>query len=192
MLILAFFAVFFLLFLSGCTSNDTNNNSSNGNKDWLENYTPVHSIGTGSNDFWINFPSGQSVQHKTWIIKSLEEKPVFFVCHRTGCYGCTAQADRVKALGEKYADDAVFYDLDDPYPSYGNSPKDILDKYNEAFYYDPDGGTHYIALTGVFTLVNDEGEVKVGWHSWEGDVGDSEMESWVKDIIYYYHINKQG
>ena len=187
-----FFTVFLLLFLSGCTSNNTNNNPSDGDENWLDDYTPVHSLGTGIDKFWINFPSGQSVEHKTWVIESLEEKPVFFVCHRTGCVGCAAQADRVKVLGEKYAEYAVFYDLDDPYPGYEESPADILEKYNEAFDYDPDGGTHYIALTGVFTLVNDEGEVKIGWHSWEGNVDDSEMESWVRDIIYYYNVNKQG
>ena len=174
-------------FIFSGSSDDSNNNSNADN--WLDDYTPKYSVGTGSDKFWINFPDGQSVQHKTWITQDLEEKPVFFVCHRTGCVGCSAQAERVKALGEKYAEDAVFYDLDDPYPGYGDSTADILEKYNAAFDYDPDGGTHYIALTGVFTLVNDGGEVKIGWHSWEGDVGDTEMESWVKDIIYYYHVN---
>jgi len=180
--------VVFALFASLDKSNGDNGTNSNGTS-WMNNYTPVHSIGTGSDTFWINFPAGQSVQHKTWITQDLEEKPVFFVCHCTGCYGCTAQADRVKALGETYGEDAVFYDLDDPYPGYGVATADIKKKFNEAFYYDPNGGTNYIALTGVFTLIKDEGEVKIGWHSWEGDVGDTEMESWVKDIIYYYHVN---
>jgi len=195
-LVISVFIVGAVFFVFSGSSDDSNNNSNENSNNtsntvnWFENYTPVHSIGTGSDKFWINFPSGQSVQHKTWITQDLEEKPVFFVCHRTGCYGCTAQADRVKALGETYAEDAVFYDLDDPYPGYGDSTADILEKYNAAFDYDPNGGSHYIALTGVFTLVNDGGEVKIGWHSWEGDVSDSEMESWVKDIIYYYHVNK--
>ena len=122
----------------------------------------------------------------------LKEKPVFFVCHRTGCTSCTPQADRVKALGEKYEEYAIFYDLDDPFPGYGDSSADILQKYNEAFYYDPNGGTHYIALTGIFTLVNDGGEVQIGWHSWEGDVNDTSMENWIKDTIYYYHISSEG
>ncbi len=187
MLLLAFFAVFFLMFLSGCTSNNTDDNPSNGNNDWLENYTPVHSIGTGSDDFWINFPSGQSVQHKTWVIEDLKEKPVVFVCHRTGCVSCTPQADRVKSFGETYGEAAVFYDLDDPYD--GGAQEDILEKYREGFYYDPNGRPNYIALTGVFTLVDDKGEVKIGWHSWEGNVADATMESWIRDAIYHYHMN---
>jgi len=28
-----------------------------------------------------------------------------------------------------------------------------------------------------------------GWHSWEGDVEDIEMEEWVKDGIYYWYQN---
>jgi len=187
-LILTLFTVFLFLFLSGCTSNNTDNNPSNGNENWLENYTPVYSVSSGENGFWINFPSGQSVQHLTWVAESLEEKPVVFVCHRTGCQGCTPQADRVKALMETYGEDVVFYDLDDDYA--GTAPADILQKYNEAFYYDPNGGYNVIATTGVFTLVNDGGEVKIGWHSWEGNVADAEMESWIKDAIYYYNVNK--
>ena len=182
-MILSFFTIFLLLFLSGCTSNNTNEN-------WLQNYSPKHSVGIGENDFWINFPDGQNAQHLAWINESLEEKPVFFVSHRTGCTSCTPQADRVKFLGEKYEEDAIFYDLDDDYA--GTAPADILQNYNEAFYYDPNGGLHYIALTGIFTLVNDGGEVQIGWHSWEGNVNDTAMENWVKDAIYYYHINSEG
>lgn len=167
----------------------SNNNGEN--PAWLKNYKPVYNLGTGSNNFWINFPTGnpsvgQSVNHLSWIIEDLEEKPVIFVCHRTGCTSCTPQADRVKALRNTYGDDAIFYDLDDDYA--GTATEDTLTKYNAAFYYDPNGGTHYIALTGVYTLIKDGGEVKIGWHSWEGNVADAAMENWIKDAIYYYHI----
>jgi len=170
---------------------------SNNNGDgpaWLKNYTPVYNVGTGTNNFWVNFPTGnpsvgQSVNHLSWITEDLEEKPVVFVCHRTGCASCTPQADRVKALRETYGEDAIFYDLDDDYA--GTATADILEKYNEGFYYDPNGGSHYIALTGVFTLIKDGGKVKIGWHSWEGNVADAAMENWIKDSIYYYHINSE-
>jgi hypothetical protein len=173
--------------LSGCTSDNSNNNSNN-------NYTPIHSVGTGSDNFWINFPVGgpsvgQSVNHLTWIIEDLKEKPVVFVCHRTGCAACTPQADRVKALREIYGEDAVFYDLDYPFEGYGVAEQDILQKFQEAFYYDANGEPSYIAFTGVFTLINDGGDVKIGWHSWEGDVVDADMENWIKDSIYYYNMN---
>jgi hypothetical protein len=182
-------AAIFALFASLDKSNGNNEINSN-DPSWMNNYTPVSSIGTGSVNFWINFPAGQSVEHLSWIIEDLEEKPVVFVCHRTGCYGCAAQAERVLALREPYGEDAVFYDLDYPYEQYGTPTEDILNKFYEAFYYDPNGGSQVIATTGVFTLINDGGEVKIGWHSWEGDVADAEMETWIKDAIYYYHVNK--
>ena len=188
---ISLFIVASFVLLSGCTSDNSNN--SNG-QSWMNNYTPVHSIGTGSDNFWINFPignpsAGQSVQHLIWITEDLEEKPVVFVCHRTGCASCTPQADRIKALRETYGEDAIFYDLDDDYAR--TATADILEKYYNAFYYDPNGEPNYIALTGVYTLIKDGGEVKIGWHSWEGNVADAEMETWIKDGIYYYNMNSE-
>ncbi len=175
--------------------SDSPNNDGN-SPQWLDGYTPSYSTGTGSNNFWINFPVGsaypdQNPQHLTWITEDLREKPVVFVCHRTGCGPCTPQADRVKALREIYGEDAVFYDLDYPFEGYGTATEDILNKFYEAFYYDPNGGSQVIAFTGVFTLIKDAGEVKIGWHSWEGNVADAEMESWIKDSIYYYNTNSE-
>jgi thiol-disulfide isomerase/thioredoxin len=178
-------------------SPDGSNNNGNSNKlQWLDDYTPAYSVGTVSENFWINFPvgspsAGQSLNHLTWITEDLKEKPVVFVCHRTGCGPCTPQADRVKALREIYGEDAIFYDLDYPFEGYGVATEDILQKFNEAFYYDPNGEPHYIAFTGIFTLINDGGVVKIGWHSWEGDVADAEMETWIKDSIYYYNVNSE-
>jgi len=188
-LISMFFVVNFVL-LSGCTSDNSNNNSNS--PSWMKNYASVHAVGTGEDDFWITFPSknpssGQEVTHLSWIVNTLKSKPLVFVCHKTGCAACTPQADRVKALWETYGVDTAFYDLDLPYS--GDYTKDTETKFNEAFYYDPNGPPSYIAFTGVFTLINDEGEVKIGWHTWEGDVADSDMESWIKDSIYYYNMN---
>ena len=59
----------------------------------------------------------------------------------------------------------------------------------ESYFYDPNGPPGYIALTGIFTYVEYNGESKIGWHSWEGDVINSEMEDWIRDAIYYYHFN---
>jgi len=184
---------FFILSELQDGSNDGGNSN---NLVWVNDYTPLYSVGTESDNFWINFPAGsaspgQSPQHLTWITEDLKEKPVVFVCHRTGCGPCTPQADRVKALRETYGEDAIFYDLDYPFEGYGTATEDILNKFYEAFYYDPNGGSQVIAFTGVFTRINDGGETKIGWHSWEGNVADADMENWIKDSIYYYHINSE-
>lgn len=188
---LSVFAVFFIMLMSGCT----NENSGNGSNDlsWLNNYTPVHSLGNGENDFWVDFPLGnpsssQSVDHLQWVLDSLEKNCVLFVVHITGCVGCQAQADRVIELAEEYIKNVEFYDLD----AVDNAPEDILQKAYGAYLYDPNGPPGYIALTCFFTYVKDNGELKIGWHAWEGDVEDSEMEDWIKDGIYYYYLYSEG
>jgi hypothetical protein len=185
-IVITIFFVVSIVLLSGCTSNTSNNNS-NG-QSWLENYTPVHSVGNGEDDFWtvyqdINPNSSQPVSHLSWVVDSLEENCVVFVVHKTGCVTCQPQADRVLSLGEKYEDCLVCYDLD---LTLGG---DTEQKGYDAYIYDPVGPPGYIALTGIFTLVEKNGKVEYGWHSWEGDVPKSEIETWVKDGIYYYNMN---
>ena len=190
-LLLTLLIVGILLFLSGCTRNNSDNGSDDSN--WLDNYTPVHTVGTGSDDFWIEFPAGsdsygQSFEHFDWILDYIDDNCVLFVVHRTGCAGCKEQGDLVISLAEKYSEDLVFHDIDVVY----GASAEIQQMSNEAYLYDPNGAPGYIALTGVFTYVEDNGEIKIGWHSWELDVEDSVMESWIKDAIYYYNMNNEG
>lgn len=96
--LIAIFSIFIIILLSGCTTNDTNNDSYN--EDWLTNYSPVHTIGNGIDDFWIDYPSinpnsGQSVTHLSWVNDSLEKGCMLFVVHITGCVSCQPQADRI-------------------------------------------------------------------------------------------------
>jgi hypothetical protein len=193
---LIFFILSILLFLGGCTSNNNSNNNTNNDLDdsnWLENYAPVHGIGTGSDDFWIEFPVeseyyGQPIEHFDWVLDYINDNCVLFVVHRTGCYGCKLQGDLVISLADKYNDSVVFHDIDAVY----YAPEKIQQMSDEAYRYDPNGEPGYIALTGVFTYVEDNGEIKIGWHSWELDVEDSVMESWLRDAIYYYNMNNKG
>ena len=111
--------LFVVLILSGCTEKKTKNESNNGfnDEDWLIDYSPVHSMGSGNNNFWIDYPmdnpnSNQSISHLSWVNDSLEEGCVLFVVHITGCESCQPQADRVIDLAEKYKELIVFHDLD--------------------------------------------------------------------------------
>ena len=191
------FLVASTLFLSGCISNNKIDDTTDNNSDkdtnkanWLINYTPVHVVGNGTNDFWIEFPSdsdyyGYPVDHFNWVIDYIENKTVLFVVHRTGCLGCKEQGDLVISLAEEYGDYIKFHDIDIVY----DAPQIIQQMSNEAYFYDPNGAPGYIALTGVFTYVEENSEIKIGWHSWELDVEDSEMETWIKDAIYYHNLN---
>jgi hypothetical protein len=182
--VLSMFFIVSALVLSGCTSDNSNDSS------WLDTYTPVHSVGNGVNDFWISFPdinpgAGQPVNHTSWVLEALDQKAYIFVVHKTGCAACQPQADRINALGNKYWENIISNDLD---LTLGGTTEQ---KGYEAFYYDPNDAESYIALTGLFTLIKDNGNVTYGWHSWEGDVADAEMETWIKDAIYYYQMNSE-
>lgn len=179
--------------LSGCTSVNSDDNPKDSS--WLDTYTPVHLSGTGSNDFWITYPaghpsSGAEVEHFDWIVNDLKNKPVLFVVHITGCVGCADQAERVIKLAQKYFKEVRFYDLDAVY----GAPNDITQKANEVYRYDPNGAPGYIALTGIFTYIKENDEVKIGWHTWEAPndmtVSDADLDIWIKDAIYYYHVNQ--
>jgi hypothetical protein len=184
--VVSIFLIVSFVLLSGCTSDKPNTNP-NGSS-WITTYTPVHAVGSAEDDFWTVYPdinpnATKPVPHLSWILDSLKNNSVVFVVHRTGCASCTPQAERVIALGEKYTGNVTTYDLD------LTSGGDTEQRGYAAFVYDPTGPPGYIALTGLFTLVKDNGKVTYGWHSWEGDVANSEMETWIKDAIYYYHIN---
>lgn len=186
-MIIPFILIIIVLIFVGCIDN-SNNKTTTGT--WLDDYAPVHGLGTDSNDFWIEFPvgsdnSGQTINHLPWIMDSLESNCVVFVVHKTGCVSCADQAERVINLAGTYENLVEFYDLDIPLGG------DIEQKAYDSYLYDPDGPPGYIALTGVYTYVKQEGETKVGWHSWEGNVADSDMEDWIKDAIYYHHINTE-
>ncbi|MCG3221227.1 MAG: hypothetical protein H7641_07590 [Candidatus Heimdallarchaeota archaeon] len=184
--LIAIFSIFIILLLIGCTTNDTNNDSNN--EDWLVNYSPVHTVGNGIDDFWVDYPSinpnsGQSVTHLAWVNDSLEKGCMLFVVHITGCVSCQPQADRIINLAEKYKEHVVFHDLDS---ALGGS---VEKRAYDAYLYDPNGSPGIIALTGVFTLIEQNGSIVYGWHSWEQDVDFKEMEEWVKDGIYYWYEN---
>ncbi|MEM4259133.1 MAG: hypothetical protein QXL17_08340 [Candidatus Thermoplasmatota archaeon] len=192
MFVIFFFIMSSVLLLPGCTNDIPDNDAHD--LSWINNYTPVHSIGTGSNDFWVTYPSGNpssgmQVTHLSWIVEALKIKPLLFVVHRTGCIGCADQAKRVIGFAEKY-DEIVFYDLDAVY----DASQDIFQKANEVYMYDPNGPPGYIALTGVFTYVEENNEIKIGWHTWEAPddmkISDADLETWIKDAIYYHHTNK--
>lgn len=191
--ILCFVVLTIMLMLAGCVDNENTNTNANdvNTGTWLDDYTPVHSVGTGPNNFWIEFPTssehnGQSIDHLSWIQDSLDGNCVVFVVHKTGCVGCADQAERVIDIAGEYEDMGKFWDLDIPLGG------DIEQKAYDSYLYDPDGPPGYIALTGVFTYVEQDGNIEVGWHSWEGNVADSDMETWIQDAIYYYHVNTGG
>jgi ABC-type Fe3+-hydroxamate transport system substrate-binding protein len=183
-----FICIISVLLVAGCSqqvdNNENSNNENNKSLAWIEDYTPAHSLGSDENSFWIDHPIDGSISHPQWVIDSLESNCVVFVVHKHTCTWCDPQAQRVIALSEEYEDSMYFYDLD------LDLGGDIMEKGYDSLIYDPDGPPSYIALTGIITLIKDDGETHVAWHAWEGDMTESELEDWMKDAMYYYHINK--
>ena len=126
---------------------DKNNNSPEPipqDNTWLDSYSPKYAMGSGSNNWWINYPDthpnkGENVVHLEWIKQCLNNKPVLFVIHKTGCISCEPQAERSAEIGKKYQNDLYFCDLD---VADGST---TYDKGTEAFMYDPDDDQNYIA-----------------------------------------------
>jgi len=177
---------FFLEIMMGCVSENDEPNPDNNS--WLDSYEPVHPLGDGTDDFWVDYPPGNpyygyNITHLSWVLDSLETGCVLFVVHKTGCVTCQAQADRAIELGQKYGSLLEFYDLDIILGG------DIEGKAYESYRYDPDGPPGYIALTGIITRTNDNGIERCIWHSWEGDMDYDELEGWIKDGIYYHHLS---
>lgn len=188
--------ILMILLISGCVENENPNTNTNDvdTGTWLDDYTPVHGVGMDSEDFWITYPdsnpqSGSEVDHLNWIVNDLQNEPVLFVVHKTGCVGCHDQAERVIDFGEEYDEYVKFYDLD----AVSDATADIMQKANEVYMYDPTGSPGYIALTGLYTYVKDNGELKIGWHTWEAPndmkVSNADLETWIKDAIYYHQVN---
>ena len=80
---------------------------------WLDSYSPKYTIGSGNNNWWINYPDthpdkGAKVTHLEWIKQDLNNKPVLFVIHRTGCISCQPQAEKSAEIRKKYQNDLIF------------------------------------------------------------------------------------
>ncbi|NYT02009.1 MAG: thioredoxin family protein [Methanosarcinales archaeon] len=146
------------------------------------------SVGSGADDWWIDFPdghvsSGSEVSHPQWLLDALQDGPVLIYAHKQ-CSYCAPQEEALDELLPEYEGQIDFIDVD----AEKGDPKS-----GEVAIYDPDGGPHYVPLTIVATLVEDQdGNVAVGWHSSEAVTGKDWIQSYIEDAIYYHDQNSAG
>jgi hypothetical protein len=159
-------------------------------EDW-NSYTPVHTLGSGDNDWWTAYPdqnanSGSTVDHPSLVLDALKEKPVLILVHSSNCKPCLVQIPRIKSAVDSNSGDLSYYDVLAEDGSYQKAI-DILDIYN------PTGGAQYVPTTIFVTLIKGaDGKVEVAWHSQLDAMSEEQIDSFVKDSIYYYKQNAAG
>ena len=159
-------------------------------EDW-SSYSPAHTLGSGNNDWWTAYPdqnvnSGSAVDHPSWVLDALKEKPLLILVHSSNCKPCLVQIPRIKSAVDSNSGDLSYYDMLAEGSSYQKAI-DILDIYN------PTGGAQYVPTTIFITLIKGaDGKVEVAWHSQLDAMSEEEIDSFVKDSIYYYKQNAAG
>ena len=155
-------------------------------EDW-NNYTPSHSIGTGDADWWTVYPdqhesAGFDDDHPSWVLDALKEKPLLIFIHSSNCKPCLIQIPRITAAVENFGEDIGYYDILAEGSTYEKANK-TLD------YYGPFGGEMKYVPTTIFVTVaeDQDGVVDVAWHSQIDVMSQDEIESYVKDSIYYHN-----
>jgi thiol-disulfide isomerase/thioredoxin len=142
-------------------------------------------VGSGADDWWTSYPaqssaSGTEVNHPSWVLDALKEKPVVIYVHKD-CTTCKPQTEALAEIKEELGGNYTYYDFA------GDGSEAMA---NDAVVYDPNGGVPFVPLTVILTLAPDsEGNVQVVWHSTEEATGKDWIENYVLDALYYYEQN---
>jgi hypothetical protein len=145
-----------------------------------------YSVGSGNDDWWTTYPdqstgAGGEVNHPSWILDALKDKPVLIYVHKS-CSYCAPQTVAVQNITGEFNGKITIFDI-------GADGSDA--RSGEAMQaYDPNGGTMYVPLTVVVTLAPDaKGEVVPLWHSTDEVTGDGWIKNYVEDAIGQYDEN---
>lgn len=154
----------------------------------LSSYQPAHTLGSGENDWWSTYPTqhadaGKAVEHPSFVLDALKEKPVLILVHSSTCKSCVAQIANLNGAMKSYGSDLSYNDVLGEGSSLEKAVG-ILDVYN------PTGGMPYVPTTVFITLIKgSDGKVQVAWHSQIDAMDAGQIEGYIKDSIYYYKQN---
>lgn len=148
---------------------------------------PTHAIGSGPEDWWTAYPdqhskAGSAVDHPSWALDPLEEKPVIVLIHLTNCHACASQEVDIR---EVISDEVAYVDV---------LAEDDLEKTWTALQvYDPSGDPGLVPVTVLLTLApGADGEAEVAWHSAVGQRGKGWIRSYLNDAIALYEESSEG
>lgn len=146
-------------------------------------------VGSGNDDWWTTYPdqssgAGEDVNHPSWVMDALQEKPVLIYVHKS-CDYCLPQTNDVKNITGEFGSSITFFEI---------SAEGTDSRAEEALQaYDPNGGTMYVPLTVIVSLATDsEGEVVPVWHSSEEITGETWIRSYVEDALTQYDEFSSG
>ncbi len=150
-----------------------------------------HTIGPGPEEWWIAYPdqhskAGSAVDHPSWALDLLKEKPVMMLIHKTNCPACVRQEADIKKVLRDLGDDVAYLDL----LTDGGDEKTWagLDIYYPSG--DPSVDRIFVPVTVVLTLVSGpSGDVEIGWHSGVGYSGERWIRSYLNDAIALHADN---
>ena len=150
---------------------------------WWADYTPEQNVGSQEDDWWDRYPdqhpdSGGQVNHTDWVRESLDNKVVLILDHSEGCSPCLQQQEDIDKILESLGNYVKYLDI----------MADGSDERSDDVFelYDPDSSQHYIPLTVIVTITEDQyGGERVLWHSAEGATGEQWLRTYLKDAIYY-------
>lgn len=161
--------------------------------DDLQGYNPTYSLGSGKDDWWINYPdqsqdsdqnprAGLSVNHPSWVIEALKDKPVIILDHSDNCKACKVQMRDINKVLATYGDDIIYYNITAKADGSGDQRAyEILDTYCL------DAAKPTVPTTVVLTkMPNPDGEVEIGWHTMDDAMGEEIIAAYIKDAILYY------
>jgi hypothetical protein len=142
--------------------------------------------GLGKNDFWVTYPSSRSdqnsaVPHPAWVIAALDQGPVMIFAHIEDCMACAVQAPTCSEVNRSHNGNITYFDL-----LGGRDDVALNDALNA---YDPSGGSQLVPLVVVINEIRDaNGNSLIVWHSWEGIVSLSLLDSWVNDALAHHDV----
>lgn len=146
-------------------------------------------VGSGNDDWWTTYPdqstgAGEDVNHPSWVMDALREKPVLIYVHKS-CDYCKPQTEAIENITKEFDGKITLIEI---------SAESNDARSEEALQaYDPNGGVMYVPMTAIVTLApNSEGKVEPVWHSTEDVTGDDWIKNYVEDALGQYSENSAG
>jgi hypothetical protein len=148
-----------------------------------------NTVGSGSDEWWTVYPdqssgAGGEVNHPSWVLDALENKPVMIYIHKD-CSYCAPQTEAITKMANEYKGEITYFEI------MGDGSDSRAEEALLA--YDPNGGVSYVPMTIIVTLAQDsDGEVVPVWHSSEDITGEEWIKNYIEDAVSYHDDNSSS